>query len=66
MGRIHNHRQVRLCAQYRDGAEIQGISCGGLKGADSSFAEHHIGIAFRNDVLRGVESFINGGAEPAL
>ena len=46
MAGIYDNGQMGPLAKNRNGADVQGVSCGGFVGADSPFAEDNIVIAF--------------------
>src|ERR1700675_2384521 len=52
--------------QYRDGGNVTGVASGGLKSADTAFAENYIGIAVRDDVFGGHQEFLDRAAQAAL
>src|ERR1700675_5137341 len=52
--------------QYRDGGNVTGVASGGLKSADTAFAENYIGVAVRDDVFGGHQEFLYRAAQAAL
>ena len=63
---VDDHRQVREFVQHRDRRDIAGIARSGFKGSDAAFAEHHLRVAVRHNVLSRHQQFLNRGAQPAL
>ena len=57
MGHLFQHGHRR---------QIQRVAHAGLKGADAPLAEHHVGVAFRHDVLGAHDQLLQRAGKPAL
>ena len=66
VARVDDHGQVREAVQDGDHREVDRVARGRLVGADAAFAEHHVRVAARHDVLGAHEQFLEGGAHAAL
>ena len=66
MAGIHYDGKVALLADDRNSADIQGVSGGSFVCADAALTQHNIRIALGNDILGGIEPFVNGSTQSAF
>ena len=66
MRRVDDDRQWRTLLDGRHNRKCQSVADVRFKGADASFTEDHVGIAFSDNVLSRLEQFLQGGAPSTL
>ena len=63
---VDDHRQVRELLEHRHGHQVEREAVGGLERADAALAEHHVGVAFLEDVLGRHQQLVERRGQPAL
>src|SRR5216684_3685279 len=63
---IHHHGQVRTLLRQRDGGDVEGVARRRLESADAPFAEDHLVVAARQQILGREEPFLDGRGGAAL
>ena len=66
MAGIHDNGKVALLAYDRNSADIQGVAGGSFVSADAALTQHNIRVALGDDVLGGIEPFVNGSTQSAF
>ena len=66
VARVDEDRQMREFLDDRNGRQIEGVAREGFKGADAAFAQDHVGVAARQDVLRREQPLLHRRGDATL